>query len=59
VARKRDKSFKTLIIYLVIFTLAIDVAMMIWAIRRDERYEAERMAKIEQCQQGCYTYTID
>ena len=56
-AKKKDKSFKTLIIYLVIFTLAIDVAMMIWAIRRDERYEAERQQKIEQCREGTYTYS--
>ncbi len=57
--KKRRDLFKATIITLLTIMLAVDIAMMVWAVRRDERYEAERMAKIEQCREGTYTYSID
>lgn len=56
--KKERDLFKATIITLLAIMLAVDIAMMIWAIRRDERYEAERQQKIEQCREGTYTYTL-
>ena len=55
--KKKHDLIKLIIIPLLFAMLAIDIAMMVWAIRRDERYEAERQQKIEQCREGVYTYT--
>ncbi len=57
--KKRRDPFKATIITLLTIMLAVDIAMMVWAVRRDERAAREQQEAIERCQQGCYTYSID
>ena len=55
--QKKHDLFKTTLITLLTIMLAVDIAMMFWAIRRDERAQSEWQQKIEQCREGVYTYS--
>lgn len=52
--KERDP-FKVVIIRLLIILLAVNIAMLIWAVRRGQAEELERAARIEQFQQHYIT----
>ena len=54
---KKHDMVKLIIIPLLLALLVTNIAMMVWAVRRDERVAREQQERIEQCQQGCYTYS--
>lgn len=48
---KESDPFKVVIIRLIIIMLFLQIVMLIWAVRRDQRESIERAARIEQFQQ--------
>lgn len=56
--KERDP-FKVVIIRLLIILLAVNIAMLIWTVRRGQAAEMERNARIEQFQTEWVTYALE